>query len=179
MRQGSPLAASNTHSGWRPKRSREDAQMSLQLACIQPADVSGTWFVDASLGSDNSDGKSAGAGAFKTTEKLSQTLCPNGTQLVIGQNVTVSIAAGTYKRLSLNLAALEGSGFNFTINCAFTSTADMLLTGVVNTSSATLTRGQLTVSSGAFSAQCRIRSTSGANIGAICYSTGQNANAQN
>jgi len=133
------------------------------------------WAVDIATGSDNNSGLPGSP--IATSEELSRRLSPDGAIGVINQNTTVSFASGTYGRLILNLGAPVNSGFTFIISCAFTSTADMPLTGVVNTNSATLVRGQLTVSSGAFVNKSRIRSTSGANIGAIAYSSGQTAGA--
>lgn len=143
--------------------------MSLQLPCVQTPDVSAAWFVDASAGSDNNDGKSA-LTAFKTTEKLSQTLCPNGITFVMRQSIAITIAAGSYGSLELNYAAQEPlSGLTLSISCAFTSVADTL-TSVINTTAAT--QGRITVAGGPLTARMRIRSTSGASVGAITYGVG-------
>lgn len=135
------------------------------------------WAVDIATGNDNNSGLPGSP--LASSEELSRRLCPNGTLLTINQNTVVSFATGAYGRLQLLLASPTATSFSFIINCAFTSTADMALTTVVNTNNATLVRGQLTVSSGAFTNQARIRSTSGANIGAIAYSSGQNTSPQN
>lgn len=134
------------------------------------------WFVDATNGNDANDGQTA-ATAFKTSEKLSQTLCPGFQVCTLQQNTTITLAAGSYGRLDLNIdwpadTGLEGKVLS--IRGAFTSTTDMALTAVTNTTNGSV-RGQITVGSGALIAKRRIRSTSGANIGAICYSTGSNA----
>jgi len=132
------------------------------------------WYVNASTGSDANDGHTSGT-AFATTEKLSQTLCPLGTTLTIHQSTAVHIAAGSYGAIELSISAPVGSNLGFDIFCAFTSSSPIPLATVVNTvESATPTRGEITTVSGTFAAGNRIRSTSGANVGAITYVTALN-----
>lgn len=138
------------------------------------------WYIDLTAGNDANDGSVSSQ--LKTSEELCRRLFPGGQPRVFMQPTTVHVAAGTYGKVYLNVdwpASLTPLGQALFIECAFTSSASMTLTGVVNTVPGTATRGQLTVSSGSFTAKKRIRSTSGANIGATCYSMGQNANAQN
>ena len=136
------------------------------------------WYVNASTGSDSNDGKSSGA-AFKTTERLSDVLCPGGTSLNILQSVNVHVAAGSYGAVELSITQTFGSSFTFSILCDFTSSAPITLTSVTNTveSATAPVRGEITTASGAFGASNRIRSTSGAQAGAITYCTGLNGGA--
>ncbi len=136
------------------------------------------WYVNASTGSDLNDGKSF-ATQFATVEKLSQTLCPDGTVVIIHQNVTIHIgydasgnpsAPATYGTLYLPFQVAEPlSNLTFTINCAFTSTTGTL-TSVVDTTIST--QGRITVSGTTLTNRCRIRSISGAQSGAYTYGIG-------
>jgi hypothetical protein len=140
-----------------------------------------SWFVDSVNGSDTNDGLGSGT-ALKTTEELCRRLCPNDQAIVLQQSTTINLASGSYTEIALNVDWPPGIAvgtMTLTIAGAVSSTAPITLSAVVNTNSATNTRGQLTTLSGTFVAQKRIRSTSGANSGAIAYSTGLNANAQN
>ena len=130
------------------------------------------WFVNASTGNDSNDGLTSGT-ALASIEELSRRLSPGGAACRLQQNTTVTVAAGSYGELSLNL----DSTFTLKVLCAYTSGSSITLSSVVNTNSATLTRGELVTASGTFIAKRRIRSTSGANVGAITYSTGLNGGA--
>ncbi len=134
------------------------------------------WFVDISVGSDNNSGTAAGAGnALATAEELSRRLSPGFALYTPKQNTTITFAAGAYGELALNVdwpASVGNFGQLVNIVCAVTSVA-LTLSAVTNTAQPA-TRGQVTVSSGALVAGQRLRSTSGANIGAITYSTGSN-----
>jgi hypothetical protein len=134
------------------------------------------WFIDAAAGNDANDGLSSGT-ALKTTEELSRRLCPGGQQLVVQQNTTVTLAAGTYGALELNLIAPVGASVSFTVNGAFTSSAPITLATVVDTvalASAPV-RGRITTASGTFVDKKRIRATSGPSAGAITFCTGLNS----
>lgn len=140
-----------------------------------------TWYVDATNGSDSNSGLVGFP--IKTSTELCRRLSPNF-QVYTPRSATTTInfAAGSYGELALNVdwpAGTTDYGAVLFIECAYTSTANMTLTAVTNTASGTSTRGQITVGSGSLTAKKRIRSTSGAHIGAVAYSTGQNANAQN
>jgi len=131
------------------------------------------WYVNASTGSDSNDGLTSGT-PFKTTERLGDVLCPGGSTLVIQQNTVLHLAAGTYNSLTLSLSWPVGSSFTFDIQSDFTSSSAITLATVVDTvqSASAPVRGRITTASGTFVDKGRIRSTSGANIGAITYSTG-------
>lgn len=155
---------------------REDGSVLQVIPALaipnNPAQLVPTWFVDAANTTGVQDGLSA-ATAFRTTEQLSNTLCPfmsPYTQILPA--VTVNVAAGSYGALDLNIAASAGlTGLTFDVNCAFNAVTDTL-TSVVNTV-AGATQGRITLNSGAaLTARQRIRSTSGANVGAITYGMG-------
>lgn len=134
------------------------------------------WYVDASAGNDNNDGKTSGT-AFKTIEKLCSTLCPNGARFVPQQNVAIYVAAGSYGELFIR-------GYTplyfVQIFCAYTSSAPITLSAVINTNSVTNTRGQITTTGSlGFTANARIRAVTDGYAGAITYSTGQNASTKN
>ena len=126
------------------------------------------WAIDATSGSDNNSG--APGSPLASTEELSRRLCPGGAICYLQQNTTVAIAAGTYGDLYLQLACAGAVALTFTINAAFTAVADTL-TSVVNTVPGT-SQGRITVAAGPLTARGRIRSTSGAQIGAVTYATG-------
>lgn len=139
------------------------------------------WFV-STTGNDNNDGKTS-VTALATTEELSKRLCPFGRKCVVtsATGVVVTLGAGTFTELDISIDWPASLGFQaaaFVVQGNVSSSASIALSGVVNTA-APGTRGQLTTLAGSFTAQKRIRSTSGANIGAICFSTGQNAGPQN
>ena len=140
-----------------------------------------TWYVDIAAGNDNNTGKIGSP--LKTSEELCRRLFPNGQFATFpNANVTVNFAAGAYGALEIYAdwtASTPVFGAGLFINCAFTSSAPITLSAVTNTNAATLTRGQVTTASGSFTAKKRIRSTSGAHSGAICYSTGANGGASN
>lgn len=127
------------------------------------------WEVNAATGSDNNSGLPGSP--LATTEELSRRLSPGMQLCTFRQSTTISIAAGTYGALLLAYTvapALTG------ITIAFTGTVSSVadtLTSVVNTTAGT--QGRITLASGAgLTARMRIRSTSGANIGAITYGVG-------
>jgi hypothetical protein len=126
------------------------------------------WAIDISAGSDNNSG--APGSPLATTEELSRRLCPRGATWTMTASVAITIAAGSYGSLELNYEVQEPtSGVTLTITGAITSVADML-TSVVNTT--TSTQGRITIATGPVTARQRIRSTSGANVGAITYGVG-------
>ena len=130
------------------------------------------WYV-ATTGSDVTGDGSSGS-PFATVEHLQNVICPKGERLVIRQNTTIHLGAGAFGTFIPNIAAPVGSGFTFTIQGTFTSTANMTINGVVNTveSAATPVEGRITVASGSFTDKERIRVTSGTATGCIAYSTG-------
>ncbi|HMG12303.1 MAG TPA: hypothetical protein VK571_03935, partial [Gemmatimonadaceae bacterium] len=138
------------------------------------------WYVDSVSGSDTNDGQSPST-ALSTVEGLSQRLCPGGQTLILHQGTTIHLlGAGPYGELALNIDWVAGTPTTefLTILGAVSSSAPITLSAVVDTAVPT-TRGQVTTLSGSFTAGKRIRSTSGAHSGSICFSTGQNASAQN
>lgn len=144
-----------------------------------------TWWVDPS-GNDNNDGKTSGT-ALLTPFELSSRLCPRGKVCNLTTSVTVNINTVTlgvvaYNQLSLNITGDNTGAFAtrvLTIVHGIASSSPITLSGVVTPVGSSATRGQLTTLSGTFVAGERIRFTSGAAIGAVCYSAGLNANAQN
>lgn len=127
------------------------------------------WAIDAGTGSDNNSG--APGSPLASTEELGRRVCPRGGTWTLSGSVAITIAAGSYGALELNYAPQEPlTGLTFSIACAFTSVA-ATLTSVVNTTAGT--QGRITIAAGpTFTARQRIRSTSGANIGAITYGVG-------
>lgn len=138
------------------------------------------WYVDIGIGSDSNSGLLGQP--LKTSEEVCRRLFPGGRNgLLTNAVTTINFAAGAYGDLTLNPiwpASFGNAGGLLVIECAYTASGPFTLSAVVNTTDTTV-RGQLTIASGAFTAKGRIRSTSGAHVGAICYSTGQNASAQN
>jgi hypothetical protein len=141
------------------------------------------WFIDQATGNDNNDGKTGHP--LATITELNNRLCPFGEKIIFQNSVIVHVAAGTYNELlDLNYdwpPNVAVDSLVLSVQGAISSTSDTL-TGVVNSTpagSGASVRGQLTVVSALFSNHCRIRSTSGANVGAICYSTGLNAGTSN
>lgn len=132
------------------------------------------WFVSAT-GNDVTGDGTAGA-PFATIDKLSQVMCPGFTQLRMTQNMVVTLGAGNLGSGRLNI---DPNGFKFQIFGNVTSSAAITLSGVVNTNPAANTRGELTTASGVFVSKKRIRSTSGAQSGAITRSTGLHTGATN
>lgn len=148
------------------------------LASSQELGLQPAWFV-ATTGNDNNDGTTL-VTALATAEELSARLCPGGIKRILQQSTVVTFGVGTFNELEINIDWPGTLGFqaaNLVIAGNVSSASVGTLT-VVNTTAPT-TRGQVTGTTGSFVAQKRIRSTSGANIGAICFSTGQNASAQN
>ncbi len=144
---------------------------------FNPASLVANWYVNASSGNDANDGLTSGT-AFRTTERLNDVLCPGGAWLIILQSTSVHLAAGSYGSIELSVSAPVGSGFPFQVLCDFTSSSSITLASVTNTvETSSPVRGEITTASGAFSAGCRIRSTSGASVGAITYCTGLNGGA--
>lgn len=127
------------------------------------------WYINGSTGNDANDGSIAHP--LATTEELMRRLCPGGVTMTMTNSVNVHIAAGTYNVLDLTYAINPPlTGLAFSIICDFTSVTDTL-TSVVNTTSST--QGRVTLASGAgLTARMRIRSTSGANVGAVTYGVG-------
>jgi hypothetical protein len=138
------------------------------------------WYVDASAGADTNTGLSGSP--LKSSEELQRRLCPGGQTCVLRQNTIINFAAGSYGELLLDIdweSSVSDAGASLVIACAYTSSAPITLSAVTATNATTDTRGQLTTASGSFTAKKRIRSTSGANVGALTYSTGANAGASN
>lgn len=127
------------------------------------------WAIDAGAGSDSNSG--APGSPLASTEELGRRLCPGGAVWNMTASVAIAIAAGSYGALQLNYQVQEPTtGITLSITTAVTSTADTL-TSVVNTTAGT--QGRITLASGAaLTARMRIRSTSGANVGAITYGEG-------
>ena len=145
------------------------------------------WYVDPS-GSDANDGKTP-ATALLTPQELCTRLCPNGRQCNLSADVTVYIntlgtSTQSYPELNLNIGTAQplSSGlaiYTFNVILGITSSAPMTITNHVQPSGSGAVRGQLTVSSGSFTNQERVRILTGSAAGAVAYSTGQNASAQN
>jgi hypothetical protein len=143
----------------------------LGLVNLANAFVAG-WFVDDATGNDTNNGTSS-ITALKTTEELCRRLSPGGQTYVVRQNTTITIGAGSYGEIAFNVSFPSGTAFSLTINGAVTSSAPITLATVVDTvPTATPVRGRITTASGTFVDKKRIRSTSGASVGAVTYSTG-------
>lgn len=137
------------------------------------------WYVSLT-GSANADGKTLGTAI--TQEELQRRLFPNCSSLMMRNDVTIHVAAGPggsdaiYPLQFFSAASAvpdSGTIFNLIIDYEISSSAPMTLTGVVQPSGSTHTRGRLTVGAGSgFVNQERIRLTSGVSVGAMAYSTG-------
>ncbi len=136
------------------------------------------WAIGGAGASDNNSGLPGFP--LATTEEVSRRLCPGGQKIILQQSTTITLAAGTQTELDLYVDWPASFGFQsaaLIVVGNVTSSAPTTIT-VIDTVTGT-TRGQVTTSGLALTARKRIRSTSGAHIGAICFSTGQNASAQN
>jgi hypothetical protein len=134
------------------------------------------WFVDQA-GSVNNDGKTIGAPI--PPHELERRLFPCGGQCLLTRDVTIHLAAGLVLGFALNVGSADETQHQLTLDCALSSSAPFALTAVVQPDASTKTRGQLTTTTGTFFNQERIRLVTGASAGAIAYSTGLNAGAQN
>jgi len=129
------------------------------------------WYVAATGGSDDNDGTSGHP--LASLDELRARLNPGGAWFRPQQSTTVHVGAGTYNALELSISIPVGSNYAFTVACDYVSGSSITLSGVTNTvGSTTPTRGSIQTASGAFADKARIRSTSGANVGAITYCTG-------
>ena len=129
-----------------------------------PAQYQDTWFVDPA-GSDANDGATSGT-ALRTTSELFHRL----RGAVIEQNTTVTLAAGTYGELRLEITVLLG--VLFLVQGTVSSTAARTITAVTAQAPTTNTRGSITDPAPAWSDKSRLRLTSGTMSGAIAYVTG-------
>ncbi len=143
------------------------------------------WAVDPS-GNDNNDGSLAHP--LLTLPELGRRLFPFGRKALMTNDVTVyvdtiTLTTQSYVEFAINVGTDEisppfGVPYVFNLVPGIISTDPITLTGVVVPSGLTSTRGQLATAAGTFVAQERIDITSGPAIGAVCYSTGLNGNAQ-
>ncbi len=129
------------------------------------------WYV-STTGDVNADGKTLGAAI--TQEELQRRLFPRASALMMTNDVTIHFAAGTYFTQLFNAATASATStvFNLILDYEISSSAEMTLTGVVQTVASTKQRGRLTVAAGTFVDRERIRLTTGANAGAMTYSSG-------
>lgn len=137
-----------------------------------------SWYVDSVGGLDTNTGLTGSA--LRTTEELARRLCPGGQVAVLQQDTNIFLQ-GTFTELALNIDWFPGAapiGAQLLIQGFVSSSAPILLSAVVNTNSATNTRGELTTASGTFVSKKRIRSLVG-NATAMAYCTGLNAGPQN
>lgn len=136
------------------------------------------WEVNGSTGNDANSG--VPGSPIRTIAELNRRISPGYRECIPSVDVQVNVSGVGLEELNLNLNAdVALFGRAFIVTCAVTASATMTLTAVVNTQDNIKQRGQLTVGSGAFTNNLRIRALNGANPGSICYSMGQNANAQN
>lgn len=122
-----------------------------------------TWFI-ATTGDDTNDGLTL-ATAIRTTAELCRRLIGAN----ISQDVTVTIGAGSFGVLNLNLV-LNG-GILFKVLGDVTNSASIAITANTPQNPATATRGSITIGAGAFTLYDRLVLTSGAQVGAINYVT--------
>ncbi len=139
------------------------------------------WYVDSVNGSDSNDGTGP-ATPLRTVERLSQILSPNGQIIRLQQATNVFLAAGTYGQFAANVDWFSGAiAFTdqFSVIGSVSSSAPITLSAVVAQDFSTRTSAEITTLSGTFVAGKRIRVVSGPATGAIAFSTGLHANAQN
>lgn len=134
------------------------------------------WYVDPATGNDNNTGLVGSP--LATVHELQRRICPYGGQTLLTRDVTVHLATATYLGVEISVGSADEVQRTLTIECAVTSSAPITLSAVTQPLASTKTRGQLTTLSGTFVAGERVRLTSGTHVGAIAYSTGLNANAQ-
>ncbi len=93
------------------------------------------------------------------------------------QSTNIYVLDGAFPSLELAFSIPVGSNYVIDVKCSYISGSSITLASVVNTDATTaaLVRGRITTASGAFADECRIRSTSGANAGAITYCDGLNS----
>lgn len=130
-----------------------------------------TMFLDAA-GNDNNDGLTSTT-AIKTSEELSSRLCTFFGQINLTGVLTINVAAGAYGVLDLSVLNPSPS-FAVILQGATSVVLDTLLTVTNTVPGNPGTRGELTVATGPFVAKGRIVTTSGAVVGAVCYSNGLN-----
>jgi hypothetical protein len=132
------------------------------------------WYVNLASGNDASDGQDP-ARPFRTLEKMAQTLCPNGAQFRLTQNVTVNVQDTVAQTYGSTFWNIDRNGFTFTLLGTVSASAAILLATVTNTNAATATRGRLTTATaGAFTGAAlqRLRATTGTHAGAISFCNG-------
>lgn len=142
------------------------------------------WYID-SAGSNNNDGKLGNP--LADYSELSRRLCPRGATCYLTNDVnvhTTTLTPFALGELILNVGTNEPviAGLAFWTIRIFNSvspSASITLSGVVNPNAPTDVRGELTTLAGTFVNHERIRMTSGTAIGAVAYSTGLHAGAQN
>lgn len=141
-----------------------------------------TWFIDpqntTGTASDQNDGLTSGT-ALLTVAEFEARCFPNGQAIVATVTaITITILASsalTAPILYLNyLNGFFGAAtvVDITVNCSFSSAAAITLATVTPINATTNTRGRLTTAAGAFVNKERIRVTSGAALGSMCYSMG-------
>ena len=138
------------------------------------------WFINlgnsTGLASDSNDGLTA-LTPLLTWAEFQNRCFPNGARLNVKQNVAITIIAATAQSLgnaymnwgedpSVNVAPI------ITLVGAITSSAAITLNAVTKADAATNVRAQFATAAGTFVNQERIRVTSGAALGAVCYSMG-------
>lgn len=139
------------------------------------------WYIDpgnsSGTASDNNDGLTA-ATALLTGREFCSRCFPGGQQLV------VTVAAVNINILATSAQTIPMMFMNFAnglstlalvdvfINCGISSSAAITLATVTQINATTNTRGRLTTAAGTFVNKERIRVTSGAALGAVCYSMG-------
>lgn len=144
------------------------------------------WYVDAVTGNNGNSGQ-VGAPLADCAE-LARRIFPNQTRLMLTNDVTVYISAGTYSQGFFAVGNAESvSGLSLTNNqltkllrivCA-TSVVIMPPLVLATNPTAPVTRGQISIPVGTFTNRKRIRIVSGPSVGSVGYSTGLNANPQN
>ena len=133
------------------------------------------WYVNAISGDDGNNGKSGFP--LKTTEELARRIFPNQTRLQLTSDVNIFLATGNYLNAYFGVGSADENVYTMRIFCETTVGAELTVSAVTQVAAPT-TRGQLAVSSGTLVAGRKIRLTSGANLGAVAFSTGLNGDAQ-
>ena len=138
------------------------------------------WFINpdnsTGLASDSNDGLTA-LTPLLTWVEFQNRCFPSGTRLFAKQNVTITVlsaTAQTFNDVFMNWGCDPATAglVIITMNAAITSSAAITLNAVTKADAALNVRAQLATAAGTFVNQERIRVTSGAALGSICYSMG-------
>jgi hypothetical protein len=143
------------------------------------------WYIDQVTGSNSGTGRADSP--LKDAEELARRIFPNNTRLMMREDTTIYIAAGTYGyaffgagNADAGMATNGGAAKSRVLRIVAAKNVVIMPPLVLATNpTAPVTRGEISVPSGTFTYRKRIRFTSGPSAGAVGYSTGLNANPQN